>query len=49
MMERIANICKYLRAVPVLADVGCDHGYCAKYALDKGLCERVYITDVRKE
>lgn len=49
MTERIANICKYLRAVPVLADVGCDHGYCAKYALDNGLCERVYITDVSRE
>lgn len=49
MTERLRKICMHLRAVPVLADVGCDHGYCAKYALEQGLCERAYITDVSRE
>lgn len=49
MTKRLEKICMHLRAVPVLADVGCDHGYCAKYALENGLCERVYITDVSRE
>ncbi len=49
MTDRLRKICAHLRAVPVLADVGCDHGYMAKYALENGLCERVYVTDVSRE
>ncbi len=45
-MERIARICSYLDKCVTLADVGCDHGYCARTALKSGLCEKVYITDV---
>ena len=28
------------------ADVGCDHGYCARHALKSGKCENVLITDI---
>lgn len=45
-MDRIEKICSYLDKCETLADVGCDHGYCAQTALKNGLCEKVYITDV---
>ncbi len=46
MTGRIAEICSQMTPAPVMADVGCDHGYMAKYALENGLCGRVYITDI---
>ncbi len=46
MKERVAHICSLLPPARVYADVGCDHGFMAKYALGHGLCERVYITDI---
>ena len=45
-MDRIKTICSYIAKSKTFADVGCDHGYCAEYALKSGLCEKVYITDV---
>lgn len=49
MTERMRVICSHLPAVGTLADVGCDHGYMTKYALDHGLCERAYVSDVSAE
>lgn len=46
MTERLRSICSQLPKASVFADVGCDHGYCAQYMLENGLCERVYISDV---
>ena len=46
MTERIARLVSEIPKVTVFADVGCDHGYCAQYALSSGLCERAYITDI---
>lgn len=46
MTARIREICSNLPKIDVLADVGCDHGYCTKFALDNGLCERAYISDI---
>lgn len=45
-MDRLGEICSLLRGGRVLADVGCDHGYCASYALKSGLYEKVYISDI---
>ena len=45
-MGRIEIICSYISASKTFADVGCDHGYCAKYAIESGLCEKVFITDI---
>lgn len=45
-MDRLREICSLLKGGRVLADVGCDHGYCASYALRSGLYEKVYISDV---
>lgn len=45
-MGRIEVICSYITVSETFADVGCDHGYCAKYAIESGLCEKVYITDI---
>ena len=46
MTDRIARLARELSKVTVFADIGCDHGYCAQYALKSGLCERAYITDI---
>lgn len=46
MTERLAKICSYLPACKVFADVGCDHGYCTQFMLERELCERAYISDV---
>ena len=46
MTARLEIICAHLPHAEVFADIGCDHGYCTKYALDHGLCERAYACDV---
>ena len=46
MTKRLEEICSRLSKTKTFADVGCDHGYCAQYMLENGLCERAYITDV---
>lgn len=46
MTERLETICARLPRVRTFADVGCDHGYCAKYMLDSGKCSLAYITDI---
>jgi tRNA A22 N-methylase len=45
-MGRIETICSYLNKCTSFADIGCDHGYCTRYMLDNGLCERATITDI---
>ena len=49
MTERLKEICRNIPPSKVLADVGCDHGYCARYALENSLCEKVYITDISEK
>ena len=46
MTKRLKVICSHIPRSEAFADVGCDHGYCARYALEKGLARRVYITDI---
>lgn len=46
MKERVGHICAMLPRARVMADVGCDHGFMAKFALENGLCERIYVTDI---
>ena len=46
MTGRIKEICSHLPQGKILADVGCDHGYCAEYALKNDLFEKVYISDI---
>lgn len=46
MTKRLKEICSHIPKVKMLADIGCDHGYCARYALENGLAQRVYITDI---
>lgn len=45
-MNRLDVICSHIPTCHVLADVGCDHGYCTAYALKNKLCERAYACDV---
>ena len=45
-MGRLEVICTHIPHCRVFADVGCDHGYCTRYALENGLCERAYACDV---
>ena len=46
--KRIDTLCSLLAPAKVFADVGCDHGYCTEYMLEKGLCERAIFSDVSK-
>ena len=49
MTKRLKEICAHIPKCAVLADVGCDHGYCAQYALESGLAQKVYITDISEK
>ncbi len=46
MTERLEKLCALLEKCRCFADVGCDHGYCAAYMLDGGLCQRAVVTDI---
>lgn len=46
MTERLKKLCALLSPCEVFADVGCDHGYCARYMLDSKLCKSAVITDI---
>ena len=43
---RIGTLCSLLERAEVFADVGCDHGYCTEYMLEKGLCGRAVFSDI---
>lgn len=45
MNARLTAVCSLLRPCRLLADIGCDHGYVARYALDNGV-ENVVASDV---
>ena len=45
-MNRLEVLLSLIPNCNVLADVGCDHGYLSKYALDKNLCNSVIISDI---
>lgn len=45
-MSRIEEICKRIAPCKTFADVGCDHGFCTRYALEQKLCEIAYVTDI---
>lgn len=46
MTRRQRTVCSHLPRTEIFADVGCDHGYMAQYALKKGLCRLAYVSDV---
>ncbi len=45
-MNRIDAVCSLIKPCGSLADIGCDHGYVAKFALDLGV-GRVIASDLR--
>lgn len=47
-MTRIETLCSLLERADTFADVGCDHGYCAAYMLENGLCRKAVISDVSR-
>lgn len=46
MTERLKKLCALLSPCKIFADVGCDHGYCTRYMLSRGLCKSAVITDI---
>ena len=46
--KRINLLCSLIKKTTTFADVGCDHGYCSQYALEKGLCDKAIASDVSK-
>ncbi|MCD8205462.1 MAG: class I SAM-dependent methyltransferase [Clostridia bacterium] len=49
MKKRIEEIVKRIPRCSSLADVGCDHGFCAYLALERGLAGKVIITDISEK
>ena len=45
-MGRIEELCALVDPCGSFADVGCDHGYCARHVLKSGKCGNVLITDI---
>lgn len=43
---RLNTICSELDECDSFADIGCDHGYCTQYMLDRCLCRSAIISDV---
>ena len=46
MTKRLQTLLSALTPCRKLADVGCDHGYLSKAALDSGLAEAVVVSDI---
>ena len=44
--KRIDTLCALLIKADTFADIGCDHGYCTKYALQNGLCNHAIFSDI---
>ena len=49
MTERLKKLCALLERCERFVDVGCDHGYCTKHMLDRGLCKSAVISDVSEK
>ena len=49
MTERLKKLCALLERCERFIDVGCDHGYCTKHMLDRGLCKSAVISDVSEK
>ena len=46
LTKRLVAVCGELEKCDTFADVGCDHGYCTLYMLEKGLCRTAQISDI---
>ena len=46
--KRIDTLCSLLTPCKTFADVGCDHGYCSEYVLQRRLCDKVIFADISK-
>jgi tRNA (adenine22-N1)-methyltransferase len=33
----------------ICADIGCDHGYLSIYLIEKGICDKVYASDINEK
>ena len=44
--RRLRVLCGELRPCARFADVGCDHGYCTQYMLERNLCRTAVISDI---
>lgn len=48
-MGRIEELCALIEPCKSFADVGCDHGYCARHVLKSGKCANVLVTDISEK
>lgn len=47
--KRLSTIFSEFEQCDKFADIGCDHGYCAEYMLEKNLCEHAVVSDISAE
>lgn len=49
LTKRLRILCEQLRPCKTFADVGCDHGYCTQYMMERGLCGKAVISDISEK
>lgn len=49
LTKRLCVLCSMIGDCDVFADVGCDHGYCTQYVMEKNLCRVAYISDISEK
>ncbi len=47
--KRLSTLFSELEKCEKFADVGCDHGYCAEFMLERDLCAHAVVSDVSAE
>lgn len=46
--KRLTKVANLVQPVPVMADVGCDHGYLSIYLAEQKRCQRIIAMDINK-
>lgn len=49
MADRLQTLVSLITPCETFVDVGCDHGFMSKAVLEKGLCDRLIITDISEK
>lgn len=48
LSKRLYAVASFVRKGSLAADIGTDHGYIPIYLAEKGICDRIIATDIRK-
>ncbi len=48
LVSRLATVASFVKKGSIPVDVGTDHGYIPVYLIEKGICAKVYATDISR-